>query len=69
MLGQQGVRWPRRDDSWTIHQDAATADELTTRAGQQRARLIKAHGQPLWVPAGSVAVIEWAGNFAQETIS
>jgi hypothetical protein len=26
---------------------AAATDELITRAGQQRARLVKAHGQPL----------------------
>jgi hypothetical protein len=47
MPGQEGVKRPRRDDPGAVHQDATAVDELVTRAGQQRARLVKAHGYPL----------------------
>jgi hypothetical protein len=40
MLGHQGVKRPRRHDPWAVYQDAAAADELIARAGQQRARLV-----------------------------
>jgi hypothetical protein len=55
--GGEGVQRARRDDPGAVDQHAGVWDQLTARAGQQRARLVKAHGPPLWLPAVSVAGI------------